>query len=186
VLAYGTNEASDPNWSPETYQAMFFVPAAAAAPRRAGIDDPRARPDGPLVPHAWGVKTSRRLSTGLLRRNRMPASKTPAHSGNTRERMGGKSSMREWVASGLGQPDYVHFTSAGYRKMAAVLYGDILEQFQNLQEDAHGDSGPHFSWTSELGFSASSRKWPISPSIRRLTNRSSNPACSIPSRSAIW
>jgi hypothetical protein len=49
---------------------------------------------------------------------------------NTRERMGGKGSMREWVSSGLGQPDYVHLTSAGYRRLAAVLFADILQQYQ--------------------------------------------------------
>jgi hypothetical protein len=53
---------------------------------------------------------------------------------NTRERMGGKGSMRDWVSAGLGQSDYVHFTSAGYRRIAAVLFADLLQQYQTFRK----------------------------------------------------
>jgi lysophospholipase L1-like esterase len=42
--------------------------------------------------------------------------------------------MRDWVASGLGQNDYVHFTPAGYRRIAAVLFADILQQYQAFRK----------------------------------------------------
>jgi hypothetical protein len=48
--------------------------------------------------------------------------------------MGGKGSMRAWVNAGLGQSDYVHFTSAGYRRLSAVLFGDIMQQYQTYKK----------------------------------------------------
>jgi lysophospholipase L1-like esterase len=53
---------------------------------------------------------------------------------NTRERMGGKGAMRDWVMSGLGQADYVHLTSTGYRRLASVLFADILQQYQSYRK----------------------------------------------------
>ena len=54
-------------------------------------------------------------------------------------------SMRDWVISGLGQPDYVHFTSAGYRRLAAVLFADILQQYQAYRKTRLeiAESSPH-------------------------------------------
>ena len=31
------------------------------------------------------------------------------------------------------QPDYVHFTAAGYRRLAEVLYQDIMRQYQGYR-----------------------------------------------------
>jgi hypothetical protein len=33
------------------------------------------------------------------------------------------------VYAGLAQGDYVHFTSAGYRRLASVLFGDLIRQY---------------------------------------------------------
>jgi lysophospholipase L1-like esterase len=44
--------------------------------------------------------------------------------------MGGSGSMRDWVYASFAQPDYVHFTSTGYRRLAAVLFGDLMQQFE--------------------------------------------------------
>jgi len=41
---------------------------------------------------------------------------------NMYEVMGGKGSMTKWVGSGLAGSDYVHFTPAGAKKMAHMLY----------------------------------------------------------------
>ena len=158
VLAYGTNEASDPNWNGETYQAMFSSllqrlrhDAPASTILVLGPTDRWSRTRGVLKPLA-GIDWIIAAQQNACRKNACAF-------WNTRERMGGKGSMRDWVASGLGQMDYVHFTSAGYRKMAAVLYGDILEQFQSYRKTRMEIADPDFSWTSELRFSASSGKY---------------------------
>jgi len=53
---------------------------------------------------------------------------------DTRARMGGKGAMRDWVYSGLAQVDFVHFTSAGYHRLAAAMYSDIMRQFETYQK----------------------------------------------------
>jgi len=120
VLAYGTNEASDVNWNPETYQEMFsslLQRLRHAAPASSilvlGPTDRWYRARTGLQP-LGGVDWIIRAQQNACRENACAY-------WNTRERMGGKGSMREWVAAGLGQRDYVHFTSAGYRKLAAML-----------------------------------------------------------------
>ena len=56
---------------------------------------------------------------------------------NTREldlapwkRMGGKGAMRDWVTAGLGQLDRVHFTAAGYQRLASALFADLSAQYE--------------------------------------------------------
>jgi hypothetical protein len=38
--------------------------------------------------------------------------------------------MVNWVFAGLAQGDYVHFTSLGYQRLAAVLFQDIMRQYE--------------------------------------------------------
>ena len=47
--------------------------------------------------------------------------------------MGGQGSMNSWVARGLGQFDHVHFTAAGYSKLAGLFYSDLMDAYQNRQ-----------------------------------------------------
>ncbi|MBZ5617132.1 MAG: SGNH/GDSL hydrolase family protein [Acidobacteriia bacterium] len=133
VLAYGTNEASDPNWNSESYQAMFSAllqrlrrEAPAASILVLGPTDRWYRYRGVLRPLP-GIDYIIAAQQDACRENACAY-------WNTRERMGGKGSMRAWVSAGLGQIDYVHFTSAGYRRLAAVLFGDILQQYQTYKK----------------------------------------------------
>jgi lysophospholipase L1-like esterase len=124
VLAYGTNEASDPVWSPETYQAMFSTllqrlrhAAPTASILVLGPADRwyRSRPYPGID---WVIAAQK----AACRENGCAY-------WDTRARMGGKGTMRDWVYAGLAQGDYVHFTSAGYRRLASVLFGDLIRQY---------------------------------------------------------
>jgi len=133
VLAYGTNEATDPNWNLESYEAMFsslLQRLRSAAPAASilvlGPPDRWARVRG-----VW------RVVDGV---DRIVAAEQQACRENacafwdTRRRMGGKGSMRDWVYSGLAQADYVHFTNAGYRRLADVLYADLMLQYETYKK----------------------------------------------------
>jgi lysophospholipase L1-like esterase len=48
--------------------------------------------------------------------------------------MGGKGSMRQWVAAGLAQPDYVHFTQDGYRLLGGALYEELIRDLRFFQD----------------------------------------------------
>ena len=43
--------------------------------------------------------------------------------------MGGPGSMKRWVHDGLGNPDHVHFTREGYKKLADILVDDLLAAY---------------------------------------------------------
>ena len=46
-----------------------------------------------------------------------------------RSKMGGKGSMREWVAAGMAQADHVHFSGAGYRMLGDAVFRDVMSQY---------------------------------------------------------
>src|SRR5262249_7505863 len=105
VLAYGTNEASDPNWGPDSYQAMFsnllqrlrtVVPTATILV--IGPPDRWWRNRGVWRPYD-GVDWVITAQKNACRENRCAY-------WDARERMGGKGSMRDWVYAGLAQGDY--------------------------------------------------------------------------------
>jgi lysophospholipase L1-like esterase len=128
VLAYGTNEAGG-NWSTEKYQAMFSnvlqrfrhaVPAASIlvlGPPDSWSNRQGAWQPLPGVDHVIAAQKAACREYGCA-------------FWDTRERMGGLSSMREWVQAGLAQHDHIHFTSAGYQRLAALLYADLIRQYE--------------------------------------------------------
>jgi len=128
VLAYGTNEATDPYWTHEDYQVMF-----GSLLRRLRQDAPTASilVLGPA--DRWQRYQGRwRVVPGI---DRIIAAEQNACRENgsafwdTRQRMGGAGAMKDWVYAGLAQGDYVHFTDAGYRRLADVLFGDLMQQY---------------------------------------------------------
>jgi lysophospholipase L1-like esterase len=133
VLAYGTNEAANASWNSEKYQAMFSdviqrfrraVPAASILVL------------GP--PDSWSNRQGTwRPLPGI---DRIIAAQKSACRENgcgfwdTRERMGGLGSMPDWVQAGLAQHDHIHFTPAGYRRLAAMLFADMMRQYELFKE----------------------------------------------------
>jgi len=130
VLAYGTNEARWPEWNGESYREAFRQVIArlrAAAPAASilvlGPPDQAARVSrgGPWRPYA-GVDM-------ILAAQREVALSTGCAFWNWRSAMGGKGSISQWVRAGLAAPDYVHFSSAGYRLLGQSLGELMLSQF---------------------------------------------------------
>ena len=48
--------------------------------------------------------------------------------------MGGRGAMARWVRAGLAQYDYVHFTSPGYKKLAELLFAQLMEEYGKFQK----------------------------------------------------
>jgi len=141
VLAYGTNEASDPNMSAETYQPMFSEllqrlrhAAPAASILVLGPPDRWYRYRGVFRPYP-GIDWVIAAQQAACRENACAF-------WDTRARMGGKGAMRDWVYAGLAQGDYVHFTSAGYRRLAGVLFADIMQQYDTYKKTRQELGGP--------------------------------------------
>jgi hypothetical protein len=133
VLAYGTNEASDPSWDTDSYKNMFgslldrlrrAAPAASILVVGPGDRWRYVRGKWQIVP---GIDN-------IIEAQQAACKEHGCAFWNTRERMGGKGAMRDWVYAGLAQWDFVHFTSPGYHRLAEVLFTDVMRQFDAYQK----------------------------------------------------
>jgi lysophospholipase L1-like esterase len=129
VLAYGTNEASDPYWRQESYREMY---AKLVARLREAAPTATILALGP--PDRWSMVRGRwQLVSGIDRiiaDQQAVCKQLGCAYWDTRERMGGSGAMHDWLYAGLAQADRVHFNSAGYRKLASVLFADLMKQYE--------------------------------------------------------
>lgn len=128
VLAYGTNDASAPQWTLETYRDAFSEvlqrlrrAAPAASILVIGPPDRMQRISG-----RW--RPLEKLDM-IVAAQREACQINRCAFWDTRARMGGKGSMQYWVYAGLAQGDYAHFTSAGYQRLAETLYTDLRRDY---------------------------------------------------------
>jgi lysophospholipase L1-like esterase len=129
VLAYGTNEASDRNWTEESYAALFrriIERCHRLAPHASilviGPPD-RALHNGR---HGWAAFTG---VDRIIQAQRTVCRQMNCAYWDQRNRMGGLGSMRDWVSVSWAQPDHTHFTGEGYNELASALFSDIVQQY---------------------------------------------------------
>jgi lysophospholipase L1-like esterase len=132
VLAYGTNEAGNRDWSLESYREMFasliyrfrrMVPTASILV--VGPPDRSVR----VGRQGWRVYDN---VDRIVEAQRQAALGTGCAFWDMRAKMGGKGSMRQWVQAGLAQRDYVHFTASGYRMLGGAVFQDLMEHFSTF------------------------------------------------------
>lgn len=148
VLAYGTNEAGNKDWTPESYRDMFYAliqrfrkAAPAASILVVGPPDRLARSRGKWQPHPGVDKIVEAQCEAALAAG--------CAYWDLRAKMGGKGSMRRWVLAGLAQYDHVHFTAAGYRMIGNAVFQDLMGQYDTFRtvreqlvgRDKHGQTG---------------------------------------------
>jgi lysophospholipase L1-like esterase len=131
VLSYGTNEASDRNWTEEAYAAMF---------QRIIERCRRLAPNASILvvgPPDRAMRAGRRAWKPFSGVDRIVAAQRSVcrqmHCAywDQRSRMGGFGSMRDWVSISWAQPDHTHFTGEGYTELASALFSDIVQQYDS-------------------------------------------------------
>ncbi len=131
VLAYGTNEALSPKWTAAEYRESlgevverFRRAAPTASILIVGPPDcaRRTRQGRTAFPHLSEV----------IEVERLVAYEHGCAFWDWRARMGGPGSVAEWVRAGLGQPDYTHLTTAGYRMVGEMLLDEIMQQYNRF------------------------------------------------------
>ena len=128
VLAYGSNESSDPNWTMESYQAMF---STLLKRLRSWSPDASILVIGPtdrMMRTRAGVVLVQGIDK-IIAAQRLACAENGATFWNAKRRMGGSASIRDWMNAGLAQADFVHFTSPGYDKLGEILFGDIMRLY---------------------------------------------------------
>jgi lysophospholipase L1-like esterase len=133
VLAYGTNEAGNRDWSTAAYRDLY----------RSMIERIRkAVPTASILVVGPPDRESRTRKTGWVPLNRLDEviaaqREAAAQSGcafwDLRARMGGKGAMTRWVTAGFAQADHVHFTAPGYKLIATTLFEELMAQYHAFE-----------------------------------------------------
>lgn len=127
VLAYGTNEVTDNDWTVSSYERMFVDIVTRlhnAAPNTSILI---------LGPPDRGVngRSAPRMPS-MIEAQRRAAYRSGAAFWSACEAMGGNGSMYAWGARGLTQGDHVHFTAQGYYRLADLFYGDLMTAYTGI------------------------------------------------------
>ena len=132
VLAYGTNEAGNSNWTYAAYRAMLgrlvdmlhaTAPAASilvVGPPDRSTRTGRGRHSG-WTPYAATLHNHRRPAR-YLPRSWLRLLELARPHGRPRQH-------EPLAADGLAQGDHVHFTSSGYVRLADFFYSDIIAAY---------------------------------------------------------
>jgi lysophospholipase L1-like esterase len=131
IVAYGTNEALSPRFSPDEYRETFrnvIRKVRRASPVASilvvGPPDCYLRRRRSLGPFPWLDQ--------VIDIQRHVAMEQGCAFWDWRQRMGGTGSKQQWVVSGYAQADYVHFTSAGYDLLGKALFSDLMLQYETF------------------------------------------------------
>lgn len=141
ILAYGTNEVTDRNWTRESYKRMF-----AAIIRRFRSASPGSSilvigPPDRLVQED-GRWTPARKMPALLEAQRQAAFEEGAAFWSACAAMGGPGAIGEWYSRGLAQKDMVHLTRPGYALLGNLFYDDFARAFNLLAANYQSPKQP--------------------------------------------
>jgi lysophospholipase L1-like esterase len=135
VIAYGTNEVTDGDWTVDSYSRMLvgiINRLRSAAPEASFLI---IGPPDRSIAGAGGWASVAKLPT-LIEAQRRAAELAGAALWSEYDAMGGGGSMNAWVSRGLGQFDHVHFTAGGYYRLAALFYRDLMSAYHNGSQRA--------------------------------------------------
>ena len=124
IVAYGTNEVTDSDWSVESYARMF-----------SGIlkNFRRAAPDASIIvfgpPDRADVPLAGSKMPQMIEAQRRAAKEAGAAFWCSYDAMGGAGSMNNWATQGLAQGDHVHLSGPGYLKLGDMFYEDLLRAY---------------------------------------------------------
>jgi lysophospholipase L1-like esterase len=138
MLAYGTNEIGDDDVPIELYESRLRrvlerarqVAAQASCLLIGPSDRPLRNDDGSF--------SDRPLTSAVIDVQRRLAREFGCGFFDLRRFMGGPMSMLSWVDAvpPLGSRDYVHFTAAGYERLAESLHASLLDGLPTAPTDA--------------------------------------------------
>jgi len=124
ILAYGTNEIADADWTPASYRRLLknvIQRIRSAAPQASILlFAPPDRGDLPLA--------AARMPS-MIETQRSVAMESGVAFWSTFDAMGGSGSMNVWLARGWAQGDRVHLTRPGYDLLADAFCKDLMRAF---------------------------------------------------------
>ncbi len=137
IMSIGVNDASGPNFNPDTFRANYDRLIAIAR---------RINPDCALI-FVTNNDTKRRARRRRIVNNNGPlvrdafttmAEKWQGGLWDLFSIMGGLGSISQWQKAGLAQRDCIHFSRQGYKIVGALFYDAFLNFY--LDQDATDDN----------------------------------------------
>ena len=126
ILAYGTNEIGDADWTPASYRRVLksvIQRIKSAAPHASILlFAPPDRGDLPLA--------AARMPS-MVETQRSVAFESGAAFWSAFDAMGGSGSMNSWLTRGWAQGDRVHLTRPGYDLLADAFCKDLMRAYQS-------------------------------------------------------
>jgi lysophospholipase L1-like esterase len=137
IIAYGTNEVTDPDWSVESYSRMF-----AGILRRFR----RAAPQASILVYGPPDRADKDIAgtkmPAMIEAQRRAAFEVGAAFWSSYAAMGGAGSMDTWVQQGLAQGDRVHLSKDGYIRMGTMFYSDLMTAYNEYKTRAPRNNTP--------------------------------------------
>ena len=130
VIAYGTNEVTDDDWTIASYERMLVDMIRRFHSAAPGSSVLIIGPPDRAVQGSDGWISARKMSA-LLEAQRRAAFSANAALWSSYDAMGGAGSMNAWVARGLGRSDHVHLTAIGYNKLGRMFYSDLMNVYRS-------------------------------------------------------
>ncbi len=128
VIAYGTNEAGQKDVTFESHRETMLQLIARFRQASPTATILVVGPPDRYIHTRKGWMPLENLDR-VVEAQRQAALASGAAFWDTRAKMGGKGSMREWVYAGMAQSDYVHFTAPGYRMLGDAIFRDVISQY---------------------------------------------------------
>lgn len=131
ILAYGSNEATDANWTTDSYRQMF-----STLLRRLRNTCPESSilvlgpGDRIILNQAGAVVTPSGLDR-IIAAQKSACKEIGCAYWDARGRMGGAGAIQRWFDSGLAQDDLVHLTPPGYSHLADMLFSDLMRLYND-------------------------------------------------------
>jgi lysophospholipase L1-like esterase len=134
IVSYGTNDIGTKGFSPESYEETAYQILSRL---KADAGNASILVTGPTDRGA--VTRRMRLFIQAAQAQLQPALRKAAlRAGcaywDQQAAMGGPGSMARWVRAGLAQGDYVHLTGLGYKKMADLLFAQLMAEYTKFQK----------------------------------------------------
>jgi len=132
IVSYGTNDIGTKGFTSSEYEESAFQ---ILSKLKADAGDASILVIGPT--DRGSPRRSRRAFIQAAQAALQPALRRAAlRAGcaywDQQAAMGGPGSMTRWVRAGLAGYDYVHFSGSGYKKLADMLYDQLMAEYGNF------------------------------------------------------
>jgi lysophospholipase L1-like esterase len=134
VVSYGTNDIGTKDFSASEYEQTAF---RILTKLKEDAGDASILVTGPTDRGSRRRRTREWIQAGqaeLQPALRRAALRAGCAYWDQQAAMGGRGAMTRWVRAGLAQYDYVHFTSPGYKKLAELLFAQIMDEYKKFKE----------------------------------------------------